>query len=103
MPTNQPLSLSELIKTVADELRLANENSKEKTPVMKFTECELELKVNVAVEGKAGIKFWIVDIGGGGKKENAHTIKVKFNSLDGSNLAFSATKTKPAKPIKPNY
>lgn len=98
---NKALSLSELINDVANELRIAKSLSADKAPVMEFTECELELQVNIAVEGNAGIKFWIIDIGGGAKQEKTHTIKIKFNALANNRLAFpSVRETKPAKPIK---
>ena len=78
---SNPLSLSELINDVANELRIAQSLSQDKSPVMGFTECELELQVNVATEGKGGIKFWIIDIGGSAKKEKTHTVKLKFKAL----------------------
>jgi len=97
---NKALSLSELINDVANELRIAKSLSTSKDPVMEFSECELELQVNIAVEGNGGIKFWIIDIGGGAKKEKTHTIKVKFNSIETNRLAFPSIRetTKP-KPI----
>ncbi len=79
---NKALSLSELITNIADELRIAkNKNANEKA-VMAFKECELELKVNIKVEGTAGIKFWIIEFGGGAARERGHTIKMKFNALE---------------------
>lgn len=84
---NVALSLSELISNVADELRLAKNTDANKKSVMVFKECELELKVNIGVEAKAGIKFWLLDIGGAAKKENAHTVKLKFNAIDDNVVA----------------
>lgn len=97
--TNKALSLSELINDVANELRIAQSLSQEKSPVMGFTECELELQVNIATEGKAGIKFWIIDIGGGANKEKTHTIKLKFSALDSNRLTYAVKGTKAAKKI----
>ena len=48
---------------------------------MEFKECELELKVNISVEGKTGIKFWLLEIGGGARNDKSHTVKLKFNAL----------------------
>ena len=75
-------SLSELVLNVADELRTADQQSRQanKSPILELKDCEFEVKVNISYEGKIGLKFWIAELGGGGKREDAHTIKLKFGA-----------------------
>lgn len=80
------VTLSQLIFSVADELRLVDEKRKEdekdnKKAVMAFSECELELKANIETDGHAGIKFHIISIGGGIKDGTSHSVKLKFKAL----------------------
>lgn len=75
------LSLSQLIRNVADELRLVQKEFKDQQDVeavMAFQECELELQVQINAEANAGIKFFIIDTGVKASHQTMHTIKVKF-------------------------
>ena len=97
---NTAISLTELIRNVSNELRKAAKLNEKENAVMKFTECELELQVNITVDGKAGLKLWVVDLEGGIQKNNSHTIKVKFNSLDNNVILYSTKRKEGSKPIK---
>lgn len=77
-------SLSELVKSTADELRSIHSN--EPTPdkaVMKFQECEIELAVTVKADANGKVKFWVVEGGLGGSYENGQKVKLKFSALPG--------------------
>lgn len=50
-------------------------------------ELELQVTVEKQVEGSAGIKFWLVSAGGGGKAGTASAQKIK--------LSLTATRTTP--------
>jgi hypothetical protein len=83
MTSQKGLTLSELVAHTAEELRRVKEQ--EPPPedvVMRFTECEMELAVKVTVEGHAGIKIYILDVGGGGTHEAANTIRLKFSAIE---------------------
>jgi Trypsin-co-occurring domain 2 len=54
-------SLSELIESTANEMRIARDKVKGQDPVMQFNGCELELAVSVKGEAGGGIKFWVID------------------------------------------
>lgn len=79
MPTL--VSLHDLVKSAADELRLVHADEP-RDAVMKFTECEIELAVTVSADAKGGIKFWVIEAGAGAAYENAQKITLKFSSLD---------------------
>lgn len=88
---NQGISLSSLVKAVADELReLRNSPPDDDKAVIEFTECEIELKVGIkwgqkaSAEGEAGF-MQIFKLKGGvaahSDNEEANTIKLKFKAL----------------------
>lgn len=84
------LSLSELIRTTASELREAK--SDEQDAVIELTECELELSVTASAEAGAGIKFWLADANTSAKGETVSKIHLKFKPF-GSQQFLSATET----------
>ncbi len=76
------LSLSQIVKSTGDELRLihADEPAAD-AAVMKFTECEIELSVLAKVEADGKVKFWVVEAGGGASYENSSKVTLKFSAL----------------------
>jgi hypothetical protein len=50
---------------------------------MQFQECELQMAFSLEGSGKAGVKIWIIEIGGGVKKTDSNTISVKFGPIAG--------------------
>jgi len=83
MAGQRGLTLSELVAHTAEELRRVKEQEPPpEDAVMRFTECEMELAVKVTVEGHAGIKIYILDVGGGGTHEAANTIRLKFSAIE---------------------
>jgi len=76
------LSLSQIVKATADELRTIHATEpKPDQGVMKFTECEIELSVLAKVEANGKVKFWVVEAGGGASYENASKVTLKFTAL----------------------
>lgn len=73
------LSLSELIRSTADELRDAKNTGDD--AVIELSECELELSVSAAAEGSGGIKFWLIDAGASVKGETVSKIHLKFKPV----------------------
>lgn len=94
----EKLPLSRLIEAVTDELHRAQEKAeserragKGRPAIMQFEECELEMAVEVEVGAKGGVDVWVFKLGGGVKKTDANTIKVKFKRLEGTQLAYPST------------
>jgi hypothetical protein len=75
--------LAELINEVASELLRAEElaEGRNQEPVFRFEECEIEVAISVEKEGKAGIRVWVLELGGGAKKTDANTVTVKFTRV----------------------
>jgi hypothetical protein len=75
----QEIGLQELIYQVKKEL-LA-QSPEDPVPLFYVEGVELELSVTARKEGQAGIKIYVVDIGGGGAQEQAQTVRVWLRPL----------------------
>ncbi len=75
------LTLAELISDVTAQLRQAEAEAPRDSGVMQFKECELELAVSIEAEGRAGVRVYVVELGGGVTRASSNTIKVRFSSL----------------------
>ena len=85
---NQKIELADLVEKVANQLHELRKRAKATTdPVMQFTECELEMAFSVEDAGKAGIKLWVFELGGGRTRTNSNTVRIKF-SAQGPSIAF---------------
>ncbi|QLE53997.1 hypothetical protein FD724_39985 (plasmid) [Nostoc sp. C057] len=86
MSDNNLIGLAELIKQVKQELLityLSNEPPSNKTDVPFFSvdSVELELQVTVKKEGKGGVKIYVLEIGGGGSRDDVQKVKVTLSPL----------------------
>jgi hypothetical protein len=82
-PIAQPVSISDLVKDVASELRtLKNSPPRRGEEVMTLSECEIELSVGATMEASGGLKFYVVEVGGKGSTSASHRIKLKFSASD---------------------
>jgi Trypsin-co-occurring domain 2 len=76
------VTLAQLVKTTADELRnIHADEPKGDTAVMRFVECEVELDVAVGADADGKVKFWVVEAGAGVSYENSQKVKLKFTAL----------------------
>lgn len=90
-PPKHHVELTELVDYVADQLLQAEERAgKREKHVMRFVECELEMAVAIESEGSAGVRVYVLELAGGRKKTDSHTIRVKFASLPGKSMTFLA-------------
>ena len=79
------LSLSQIVKATADELRTIHAaEPKPDQGVMRFTECEIELSVLAKAEADGKVKFWVIEAGAGVSYENASKVTLKFTALPGT-------------------
>ena len=79
--------LSDVLANITNELLKADENARARgKATMQFEECEVEFAVKFEGGAKAGIKVWVLELGGGVKRSDANTIRVKFKSLPGKTL-----------------
>ena len=79
MANDNSIGLSELIKQVKREL--LSPDLEDDVPLLSVDQVELELQVSVRKEGKAGIKIYVVEIGGGGNRDDVQTVKVTLSPL----------------------
>lgn len=76
------IALADMLAQVAKEIRAAHEAaSAGEDPVMKFQECELEFAVEIENKGEGGVNIWCLKLGGGRKKTESNTVKVKYSSV----------------------
>ncbi len=79
------MELWQLVAKLREDLQVAMGEGEGKPIKFKLDAVELELKVAAKKtgEGKAGIKFWVVSAGAGGKIENerVQTLKLKMTPV----------------------
>jgi hypothetical protein len=80
----EQMRLSSFLKTLGDELRVANASATSRTdgPILEIAECELELGLRWEVEGSAGANFYVFRLGGGAKQTQTQTIRLRLTPTD---------------------
>lgn len=73
------LSLAQLIKSTAAQLREAKDPDVD--PVIELTECSLELSVSASADAKGGLKFWLIDAGASVSGETVSKVNLKFKPV----------------------
>jgi hypothetical protein len=105
MENTDKLQLSDMIQMLRGELEKSQTQSKSAGIVFRTEKVELELKVAVegTITGKGGVKFWVINAGGGLEKSNAttHTFKLTLTPLD-PETGERADVSKPEKDPAPN-
>jgi hypothetical protein len=78
-----PIPLAALLEHISGELHKAHERAtRDDSAVMRFKECELDFAIEVEGKASGEIKVWILKLGGGVKRTEKNTIKVKYAALD---------------------
>ena len=87
------IALAEMIEQLRHELQQAVRAGKDEDIRFKLGEVTLEAQVEVTKEGdaKAGVKFWVVDVGAAGTASKAVTQKIvlKLQPVDKSGGSVS--------------
>lgn len=77
------IALSDVLDHISNELLQADSRARQRgKATMQFAECELEFAVNLEKSGKAGIKVWVLNLGGGIKKTESNIVRIKFSSIE---------------------
>jgi hypothetical protein len=88
IPADVQIPLADAIRALRSELVEAVREGADEEVRFALGPVELELQVEVSKEasGQAGIAFWLVSIGGGGKRASttAHTVKLNLTPVDAS-------------------
>jgi hypothetical protein len=81
---SQKFALAEVLDHITDEIRKAHARSADQGgPVMQFEECEFEFAIEAEKEASGGLKVWIINLGGGAKRTDSNTIRVKYTKIPG--------------------
>ncbi|MFI6171357.1 trypco2 family protein [Nocardia sp. NPDC051052] len=75
------IELSDMIRYLKSELTAAQAGSGDGFKLT-LDECTIELNIAVKREGKAGIKAYVVTIGGGLSSEQTHKVSAKFKPAE---------------------
>ncbi|MEL6462561.1 MAG: trypco2 family protein [Cyanobacteria bacterium J06621_15] len=75
------IGLSELIQQVKQELLTTLPENENDIPLLSVDSVELELQVTVKNEGKAGIKLYVLELGGGNSQDDVQKVKVALSPL----------------------
>jgi hypothetical protein len=95
------IPLAEVLGMIRDQLNEANDAAlRSERPVMIFDECEVEFAVDVEYDAALKAKvLTFISLGGGAKKSDSNTVKVKFKAFDNKGtLAAGFDVTKPGPP-----
>ncbi|TBR58294.1 hypothetical protein B4U84_20390 [Westiellopsis prolifica IICB1] len=81
MSEERPIGLTELIEQVRRELLSTTSHKDTEVPLLSVDTVELELQVTVHREGKGGLKVYVVEMGGGGSRNDVQKVKVTLSPL----------------------
>lgn len=80
--TQDRIPLSELLEHIAGEIRdIHRKTIAHGDPVMKFKECEFEFAIEAENKAEGGFHVWVLKVGGGVKRTESNTIKIKYSAL----------------------
>jgi len=75
------IPLSEVLEHISNELWEANERARTSgRATMQFSECEIEFAIETEGKAETGIKVYFVNLGGGLKRSETNSIRIKFGS-----------------------
>lgn len=81
MAQEDTIGLAELIEKVKSELLSQELGADGTEPLFSVDEVTLELQVTVKKEGKAGLKVYVVEAGGGASRSDVQVVRVKLTPL----------------------
>lgn len=80
--SHREIGIYELVKGIREEVKKISDDPEIKqNPLFNLKNLELELNVAISAASEAGIKFFIVSLGGEYKKEQVNTIKLTFEPV----------------------
>jgi len=81
MSEDNLIGLAELIEQVKRELLATSPDQETDVPFMSVDSVELELQVTVKKEGKGGVKIYVLELAGGGSRDDVQKVKVTLSPL----------------------
>jgi hypothetical protein len=80
-PNPKPISLSELIYQVKQDLLRSDIREKDPLPLFAVDEIEIQAVVSISREGEAGVNIQVISIGGGLSRQDTQTVRVLLKPL----------------------
>jgi hypothetical protein len=85
--SDQPkIPLAEAIRALREELAQAVREGQDEEVRFQVGPVDLEFQVEISKEasGQAGVAFWLITVGGGGRRSStrAHTVKINLQPVD---------------------
>ncbi|MGB3758623.1 MAG: trypco2 family protein [Rivularia sp. (in: cyanobacteria)] len=81
MSEENSIGLAELIEQIKQELLSTEAEGEKPIPLFSVDQVNLELQVTARKEGKAGIKVYVVELGGGGSRDDVQKVTVTLTPL----------------------
>lgn len=81
MSEENSIGLAELIEQIKRELLSTEAEGEKPIPLFSVDQVNLELQVTARKEGKAGIKVYVVELGGGGSRDDVQKVTVTLTPL----------------------
>jgi Trypsin-co-occurring domain 2 len=81
MSEGNSIGLAELIEHIKQELLSTEVEGEKPIPLFSVDQVNLELQVTARKEGKAGIKVYVVELGGGGSRDDVQKVTVTLTPL----------------------
>jgi hypothetical protein len=81
MSEGNSIRLAELIEHIKQELLSTEAEGENPIPLFSVDQVNLELQVTARKEGKAGIKVYVVELGGGGSRDDVQKVTVTLTPL----------------------
>jgi hypothetical protein len=81
MSEENSIGLAELIEQIKQELLSTEAEGEKPIPLFSVDQVSLELQVTARKEGKAGIKVYVVELGGGGSRDDVQKVTVTLTPL----------------------
>jgi len=78
----QKIPIAELARHVRNELETIHKAAAGDA-LLRLSECEFEFALEAELEAAGGIKVWLLDLRGGGKKSESNTVRIKYSSIPG--------------------
>jgi hypothetical protein len=79
--STEGLGLAEFIRAVKRELMDSEKGANDAIKLLVIEDIELDIQVGVSFDGKAGFNVQVLQFGGGAKRDDVHTVKVKLQPI----------------------
>jgi Trypsin-co-occurring domain 2 len=91
----QSIGLADFINQVKHELMAQAPDGSSDARLLVVEDVEIEIQVGVTREGNAGLNLQVIQLGGGAKRDDTHTVKLRLQPLLGHDERVALLKADP--------